>query len=481
MSESLAVRHRPRRFADVGGQRHVSAVLRSFAARQDPSPQTLLSGGSGLGKTTLARIFVAALFCLERTEDGDACGRCQECQDVTGRGLHPDLIELDAASNGGKDEIREIAQQSAFAPLRARWKVYLIDEAHGVSGAGGQAMLKLLEEPPPHVLFILATTDPEKLPTAVRGRCTVLEVLPPAPEEVRANLMRVAAGEGWDLGEDALACVLAASDPALGMRGTVMTLEKLSGPLSAGRQPSAQELETLLGSVAPSRLAALTAAIEDGSRGAALSELAALSGAVGTSLLRTQLTAWARQKMLESAMTAAGAETYRRFEVLVNAGQYEGALEVAVARMACPALDPSPAAMLALVERAEALLAAGTLPAPPPAAPVSATPAAPVAAPAAAPVLAPAAPPAAAPANSPAAPSAPVGTLEQATLTRVLNALGRVSGRAGILARRCATTMTPEGGVVFTCPPGTPGRDALVLAVEAVTAAGTSPVPVSLA
>lgn len=452
MAESLAVRYRPRRFADVAGQRHVSAPLRAAAARQDPPQQLLLSGDSGLGKTTLARIFAAALFCPNRTDGGDACGACESCDDVTGNGHHPDVIELDAASNGGKDEIREIAQRASLAPLRAPWKMYIIDEAHGLTGPGGQAFLTLLEQPPKHVLFVLATTDPQKLPTALRGRCMQCEVLRPTATEISANLLRIAGAEQWPLTDELAAAVIDATDPALGMRGTVMTLEKLSSAFATGQSVTDAVVEDLLGSVAPGRLRELTEAITAGDRAAALLTLSQLSSRTGFSHIRRQLTSWAREQLLQASAGETGFETaYHRYETLVEAGSYDGALDIAVARMCRPDLDANPQATRSLLEQAQLTLtalrqrAAGAPATMQPAAPMSGPSAAPATEAPPAPVVATVPPVERAPEVAPPrADGAPATWAEQDTMM-LLNGVSRTSAKAGMVLRKCAVHRRVDG------------------------------------
>jgi len=497
VTASLAVRYRPRRFADVAGQRHVCAVLRDAARRHQPPQQILLSGESGLGKTTLARIFAAALFCTDPGEAGDACGVCEECRDVAG-GRHPDVVEFDAASNGGKDEIRSIAERVALTPMRAAWKVYVIDEAHGLSGPGTQAALKMIEEPPAHAVFILATTEPGKLGTALRGRCTWLEVLRPTDEEIAANLSRIAYAENWELPEDLIDAILAATDPALGMRGTVMTLEKLAGPLGEHRDLGLDELEDLLGTVAPERLATLTAAITAQDKAAALSALARLMSRSGTGQLRAQLLGWARREMLQACRDRDGVEqAYYRFETLAQAGVYPGALEVAVARMASPALGDSPQALRALLEQAAALTASRGAVAPLPAAPTAPTaPAGEPGAPARAadapagktttPAAPPAAPPAAVPAApaTAAAPATPAGSggvplpAGDPALVQLLNVIGTRQARAAAVLRRCPVLRYPDGALVVVIPDAVRSRaDAENLPALLAAAAADGSVP----
>lgn len=241
---SVAARYRPHRFADVVGQRHAKIPLqRAIAAGKLPQ-QLLFSGGSGLGKTTLARICAAALLCQGSVEDrpaGDCCGACTNCTDIV-LGQHPDVIEIDAASNGRVDEIRELAARAHFAPMRGQWRIYIIDEAHGLSAAGGQAFLKLLEEPPSHVIFMLATTDPEKMLHTNRSRCTEFELVPPSREELVANVVHVANAEGVSLDPADGLEVVNASPSELGLRGTLMSLEKVLPALRANEPVSIAEL-----------------------------------------------------------------------------------------------------------------------------------------------------------------------------------------------------------------------------------------------
>ena len=336
MSTSLAVAYRPRRFADVAGQGHIRAALTNAIRTGNIPHQLLLSGGSGLGKTTLARLFAAALFCPHRGADGDACGACESCLQVTGPGsLHPDVIELDAASYGGKDDIRDIAAKAALSPMRASHKLYIIDEAHGLTGAGAQAFLRLLEEPPAHVIFALATTDAHKLPAALRGRCLQLEVAPLTNTDLLDNLGRVAAGRGWNLPTAVAQACIDATDPALGVRGTVMSLEKIAALMGADGAPDETLVGAILGVATHTRLVSVTAAITAGDTPGALVALdgALLSGSVRG--VHGQLVRWARTHLMVAARTRTDVRAaFSTFELLVSAGGHPGGLEVAVARAA---------------------------------------------------------------------------------------------------------------------------------------------------
>lgn len=352
MNTGLALKHRPRRFSDLVGQRHVGAVLRELAKAGNPPQQLLLSGGSGLGKTTVARIFAATLLC-ESPQEGDACGECPTCDKITlPSQSHPDVIELDAASHGGKDEIHDISQKARTLPLQAPYKIYIVDEAHGLSRAGGEAFLKLLEEPPSHVLFFLATTDPEKMLPTNRGRCLELALSYPDPGEIAQHLVKVAHSENWELPLEAAEAVVASSDPRLGVRGALMALSKIRGPLQNGEPIDEEVLATYLGVVPESELQKMFAEMETHSAQGALKILHALERNFPDSSVRSALTLWAAQQ-LESGSPE---QALYRLELLAGTPPGPVWTRALVARFASPLLDGTPAALAALVERAEKIL-----------------------------------------------------------------------------------------------------------------------------
>ena len=226
--QGLNIRYRPRFFKDVIGHARVIEVLENTIKTEHIPQQILFSGGSGLGKTTLGRIYASAVLCLlsyEERGSGEPCGNCASCLMVAG-GNHPDLIEFDAASNGGKEEIKEIALRAQLVPLIGARKVYIIDEAHGLSGAGGQAFLKLLEEPPSHIIFILCTTDPEKMLSTNRSRCIEFKLMQPKAEEKLAFIKMILLSEEVIIEDEDLLLLIHNSDPALGVRGAVSNLSK---------------------------------------------------------------------------------------------------------------------------------------------------------------------------------------------------------------------------------------------------------------
>ena len=182
----LARKWRPKVFAELVGQAHVVQALSSALTRGRLHHAYLLTGTRGVGKTTIARILAKSLNCLTHGVTAEPCGACAACTDIDA-GRFPDLLELDAASNTGIDNMREILDNARYAPTVGRYKVYLIDEVHMLSKAAFNSMLKTLEEPPEHVKFVLATTDPQKIPITVLSRCLQfnLKQLPPAQIEER--------------------------------------------------------------------------------------------------------------------------------------------------------------------------------------------------------------------------------------------------------------------------------------------------------
>ena len=172
MEPNLALyrRYRPESFAEVIGQDHVTEPLRAALAGNRVNHAYLFSGPRGCGKTTSARILARTLNC-EKAPVADPCGECQSCRDLARGGPGSlDVIEIDAASHGGVDDARDLRERAFFAPVSSRYKVYIIDEAHMVSSQGFNALLKLVEEPPDHLKFIFATTEPEKVIPTIRSR-----------------------------------------------------------------------------------------------------------------------------------------------------------------------------------------------------------------------------------------------------------------------------------------------------------------------
>jgi DNA polymerase III subunit gamma/tau len=330
--QGLASRYRPRRLVDVVGQTPITAVLRAAVASGRLPQQLLFSGGSGLGKTTLARIVASSVLC-EAPSDGDACGECPSCRDVH-TGSHPDVVEVDAASNGGKEEVRDIAARANVAPLRGSRKVYIIDEVHGLSRPGGEAFLKLLEEPPPHVMFMLATTDPDKMARANRGRCVEFALRRPAPEVLAEHVRWVAAEEGCALSGQDAAAIVEATDPELGVRGALMVLEQVIA-LHAGGAAPADALGVVLGLPPPELVAAVTSATVRGDPAAALAALAEARLVAADSSILSALVRAAHRNLLAASGPASLDAAAQRLAAFVDAaGGSLAALDLAVYRAA---------------------------------------------------------------------------------------------------------------------------------------------------
>lgn len=185
----LARKWRPRRFADLVGQEHVVQVLRNALSQQRLHHAYLFTGTRGVGKTTLARILAKCLNC-EQGITPEPCGDCGACREID-EGRFVDLLEVDAASRTKVDQTRDLLDNVPYAPARGRFKVYLIDEVHMFSNHSFNALLKTLEEPPPHVKFLLATTDPQKVPVTVLSRCLQLGLKQLLPDQIQGQLARI--------------------------------------------------------------------------------------------------------------------------------------------------------------------------------------------------------------------------------------------------------------------------------------------------
>src|SRR5512135_68908 len=192
----LARKWRPRTFGELVGQEHVVTALTNALTRGRLHHAYLLTGTRGVGKTTIARILAKSLNC-ETGVTATPCGECAACRDIDA-GRFVDLLELDAASNTGIDNMRDILDNARYAPTVGRYKVYLIDEVHMLSKAAFNSMLKTLEEPPEHVKFVLATTDPQKIPVTVLSRCLQFNLKPLSPTLIAARLAHI-------LGEETIA------------------------------------------------------------------------------------------------------------------------------------------------------------------------------------------------------------------------------------------------------------------------------------
>ena len=203
----LARKYRPRDFDSLVGQPHVVQALANALNQQRLHHAYLFTGTRGVGKTTISRILAKSLNCTGADGSGGItahpCGRCDACREIDA-GRYIDYVELDAASNRGVDEITQLLDQSVYKPVTGRFKVYMIDEVHMLSNHAFNAMLKSLEEPPDYLKFVLATTDPQKVPPTVLSRCLQFNLRPMAPQTVHEHLAHVLAREQIDAEPGAL-------------------------------------------------------------------------------------------------------------------------------------------------------------------------------------------------------------------------------------------------------------------------------------
>src|SRR5437016_7150262 len=191
----LARKYRPQRFSEVIGQDHVTRTLKNAIAQQRVAHGYIFSGHRGIGKTTVARILAMALNCRAADKPiPSPCGKCDSCVEIR-ESRSVDVIEIDAATNRGIDEIRELREAARYRPARDRYKIYILDEAHQITDAAFNALLKTLEEPPGHVVFMLATTQPEDIPQTIRSRCQHFSFRAVRFEEILGQLRDLLARE----------------------------------------------------------------------------------------------------------------------------------------------------------------------------------------------------------------------------------------------------------------------------------------------
>ncbi|MCI9129125.1 MAG: DNA polymerase III subunit gamma/tau [Eggerthellaceae bacterium] len=256
MTEALYRKYRPQVFEDVVGQEHIERTLKNAITSDKVSHAYLFTGPRGTGKTTTARLLAKALLC-EKGMTPDPDGTCEDCQ-LIADGEHPDVYELDAASRTGVDNVREeIIGRVNYAPTRGRYKVYIIDEVHMLSVQAFNALLKTLEEPPAHVVFVLCTTDPQKVPETIHSRCQRFDFRRISSEELVSRLGAICEMEGVPFEGDALELV--AHRAQGGMRDALTSLEQLIA-FSEGNITMLQA-ERLLGSLDSSDMAEIVHAI----------------------------------------------------------------------------------------------------------------------------------------------------------------------------------------------------------------------------
>ncbi len=257
----LARKYRPQKFSEVIGQEHVTRTLKNALEQGRTAHGYIFSGHRGIGKTTVARILAMALNCRSSDKPvAEPCGVCESCTEIRA-GNSVDVIEIDAATNRGIDEIRELREGTRYRPARDRFKIYILDEAHQITDAAFNALLKTLEEPPGHVVFMLATTQPEDIPQTIRSRCQHFSFRAVGFEEILNQLKDLSGRENIEADEDALALLAEAGDGS--MRDALSILDQAIAS-STGRL-TAEQVRNLVGAAPSGVLEEVMQAVAQGS------------------------------------------------------------------------------------------------------------------------------------------------------------------------------------------------------------------------
>jgi DNA polymerase III subunit gamma/tau len=280
----LARKYRPQRFADVAGQDHVTRTLLNALGQGRIAHGYIFSGHRGIGKTTIARILAQALNC--RTAAGsperptqEPCGVCDSCTEIRA-GNSVDVLEIDAATNRGIDEVRELREAARYRPARDKYKIWILDEAHQITDAAFNALLKTLEEPPEHVVFMMATTQPEDIPQTIRSRCQHFSFHAVKFDDILAQLRTIAAQEEIDAEDAALALLAEAGDGSMRDALSIMDQAIASAPVTNGRpHVAAEAIRELMGSVPNTVFERLMEAIGAGQSATVIEEINTLLNA----------------------------------------------------------------------------------------------------------------------------------------------------------------------------------------------------------
>jgi DNA polymerase-3 subunit gamma/tau len=261
----LARKYRPQKFSDVIGQEHVTRTLQNAIAQERIAHGYIFSGHRGIGKTTVARILAMALNCRSTSNSNnkpvlEPCGVCDSCTEIR-NGNSVDVIEIDAATNRGIDEIRELREAARYRPARDRFKIYILDEAHQITDAAFNALLKTLEEPPSHVIFMMATTQPEDIPQTIRSRCQHFSYRAMKFDDIMGQLREIVAKEKIPADEDALALLAEAGDGS--MRDALSILDQAIASTSG--HLTLDSVRSLIGSAPAAALETVMQAVAEGS------------------------------------------------------------------------------------------------------------------------------------------------------------------------------------------------------------------------
>ena len=271
---ALYRQYRPARFADVIGQEHITTTLKHQVSSDRPAHAYLFCGTRGTGKTTSARILARAVNCLN-PEDGEPCGKCEACLITASEGAS-DITEIDAASNNSVNDVRDLIENAQYAPLKLRRRVFIIDEVHMLSGAAFNALLKTLEEPPEHILFILATTEPQKLPATIISRCQRFDFHRISITDIKRTLVSVLSRAGASIEDGGLTLIaraaqggmrdaLSLADQCLAFCGDNVTTKNVYDVLGSMEDAFLFDMsEALLASNAPDALRKLDSIMQAG-------------------------------------------------------------------------------------------------------------------------------------------------------------------------------------------------------------------------
>ena len=382
MYQALYRKWRPRTFDDVVGQDHITETLKRQVASGRLSHAYLFTGTRGTGKTTCAKILSRAVNC-QNPVDGNPCNQCPACLGIE-NGSILDVLELDAASNNGVDQVRALRDEAVYTPAAVRKRVYIVDEVHMLSTPAFNALLKILEEPPEHLMFILATTELHKVPATIKSRCQQFSFKRISTGDIAARLAYVARQEGMELRGDAAELLARLADG--GLRDALSLLDQCAGP---DRPIGEQEVLDALGLAGNLETAGLMERIGGGDTAGALETLARLYGAgkdVGS--LLGELSALTRDLLVRKTAPQGGAalltggydeatmrrlsnqfQTVRLVQMLgllqatiadlARSGSRRTDAELCLIRLCDPALDESTAALNARLSRVEELLAGG--------------------------------------------------------------------------------------------------------------------------